>query len=75
MSRPSVTTHSPLPLPAVGDLTAGNLNDGGGAPLCANSAYNDDITLSAGAVLCQAFGADCMFTAWGGITLPSMTQL
>ena len=63
----------------VGDsITAGDLNDGGqlrgGAPdtTCANSAFNDDITFSSGAVLCSdalGFGADCMYTAWGGIQL------
>ena len=60
----------------VGDsITAGDLNDGGagiGAPsICGNAAFNDDITLSTGGQLCLpealgGFGADCMFTAWGG---------
>ena len=60
----------------IGDsISAGDLNDvGGGDSRCANAAFNDDITLSSGAVLCRAFGADCMYTAWGGITLPEMTQ-
>jgi hypothetical protein len=63
----------------VGDsITAGDLNDGGqvkgGGPAntCANSAFNDDITFSSGAVLCSAelgFDADCMYTAWGGIQM------
>lgn len=71
----------------VGDsITAGDLNDnGGGTSVCANAAWDDDITLSSGAQLCLppelgGFGADCMFTAWGGITLGlpptwGMTQL
>ena len=40
--------------------------------ICANSAFNDDITYSSGALLCTSaygFGADCMYTAWGGIQL------
>jgi hypothetical protein len=59
----------------VGDsITAGDLNDGAGMNVCGNAAFNDDITLSTGGQLClpQAlggFGADCMYTAWGGITL------
>ena len=63
----------------VGDsITAGDMDDGGegagGAPdkSCVNSAFNDDITYSSGAILCsqqRGFGADCMYTAWGGITL------
>jgi hypothetical protein len=74
----------------VGDsITAGNLNDGGqvkgggSTAICANSAFNDDITFSSGAILCSAllgFDADCMYTAWGGIQLGvgsswGMTQL
>jgi hypothetical protein len=62
-------------LEVVGDsISAGDLNDGGGAPFCANAAFNDDITLSTAGQLCLplaqgGFGADCMFTAWGGIRL------
>jgi hypothetical protein len=76
------TFLAPPPAPArrlefVGDsITAGDLNDGGlGNSVCGNAAYNDDITLSTGGQLCLSeqlggFGADCMFTAWGGIRLP-----
>lgn len=59
----------------VGDsITAGDLNDATPSTLCANAAWNNDITLSSGALLCLpealgGFGADCMYTAWGGITL------
>jgi hypothetical protein len=64
----------------VGDsITAGDLNDGAGdgraSPAqCSNSAGNDDITLSSGGRLCLpaaagGLGADCTFTAWGGIRL------
>lgn len=67
-------------LEILGDsISAGDLNDGGGAPFCANSAFNDDITLSTAGQLCLplaqgGFGADCMFTAWGGIRLGSDAQ-
>ena len=68
---------APAPLPAaarriefVGDsISAGDLNDGDGSAVCGNNAVNDDITLSSGAVACAAFGAECMYTAWGGIRL------
>jgi len=59
----------------VGDsISAGDLNDGSPALTCGNSPWNDDITLSSGGQLCLpealgGFGADCMYTAWGGITL------
>ena len=59
----------------VGDsITAGDLNDNGGAAVCGNAVFNDDITLSSGALLCRpaslgGLDADCMHTAWGGITL------
>jgi hypothetical protein len=63
----------------VGDsITAGDLNDGGentggsADTVCANSAFNDDITFSSGGILCSSqlgFNAECMYTAWGGITL------
>jgi hypothetical protein len=42
---------------------------------CANAAFNNDVTQSAGAVLCRTFNADCMFTAWGGITLPGIAAM
>ena len=79
--------HATRRIEFIGDsITAGDLNDGGqlqagglkpnlaGQPntVCANSAFNDDITFSSGAVLCSSaygFGADCMYTAWGGIQL------
>lgn len=66
---------APRRLEFVGDsISAGDLNDNEGAPICANAAYNNDITLSTGGVLCGpesqgGFSADCMFTAWGGIQL------
>ena len=59
----------------VGDsISAGDLNDNGGVRVCGNAVFNDDITLSSGGQLCLpealgGFGADCMFTAWGGIQL------
>ena len=59
----------------IGDsITAGDLNDNAGATQCANGVFNDDITQSWGSVICRSevaggFGADCMHTAWGGITL------
>ncbi len=66
----------------VGDsISAGDLNDGAGADgsapqFCGNIAINDDITKTSGARLClpppTGFGADCSFTAWGGITLSEM---
>jgi hypothetical protein len=66
----------------IGDsISAGDLNDGaaadGSAPaLCGNIAMNDDITKTSGARLClpppTGFGAECYFTAWGGITLGGM---
>ena len=70
----------PRRLEFVGDsITAGDLNDGAGdggaSPAqCSNSAGNDDITLSSGGRLCLpasagGLGADCTFTAWGGIKL------
>lgn len=59
-----------------GDLNAGFLADGiGSPPQCGNAAVNNDILLCYGAVLCRAFGADCMHTAWGGITLEGMVPL
>lgn len=40
-------------LEILGDsISAGDLNDGGGAQACANSAFNDDITLSSAGQLC-----------------------
>jgi hypothetical protein len=42
---------------------------------CGNAAFNNDILLGYGAGLCRAFGADCMHTAWGGITLQGMVPL
>jgi hypothetical protein len=60
----------------VGDsITAGDLNDGqSGDVVCGNAAFNNDITYSTGGRLCLpislgGFGADCMFSAWGGIRL------
>ena len=55
-------------------ITAGDLLDTGGATTCANAAWNDDITMSSGSRLCApltqgGFDADCMHTAWGGVTL------
>lgn len=75
------TVNSPPPMSSrrlefVGDsITAGDLNDGAGQNVCGNSAYNDDITYSTGGQLCLAtslggFGADCLYTAFGGIRLP-----
>jgi hypothetical protein len=58
--------------------------DTGGSTACANAAWNNDITKSSGGQLCAplslgGFDADCMHTAWGGITLGDkrwgMTQL
>lgn len=79
---------APPPPPAarviefVGDsISAGDLNDGAAAdgsapPQCGNIAMNDDITKTSGARLClpppTGFGADCYFTAWGGVTLSGM---
>lgn len=71
---------SPRRLEFVGDsITAGDLNDGAGQAVCGNAAYNDDITLSTGGQLCLpaalgGFGADCMYTAWGGIRLGDSSQ-
>ena len=66
----------------VGDsISAGDLNDGAGADgsapgHCGNIAINDDITKTSGARLClpppTGFAADCLFTAWGGVTLSAM---
>jgi hypothetical protein len=68
----SAPPNAPRRLEFVGDsITAGDLNDASPASICANGAWNDDISLSSGAVLCQSFGADCMYTAWGGIQLGS----
>lgn len=59
----------------IGDsITAGDLLDTGGSSVCANAAWNDDVSLSSGSRLCApaalgGFDADCMHTAWGGITL------
>jgi hypothetical protein len=54
----------------VGDsISAGDLNDGSGSTDCGNNAVNDDITLTSGALVCAALGAECMHSAWGGITL------
>lgn len=67
-------------LEILGDsITAGDLNDGDGASVCANAMFNDDITLSSAGRLCLplaqgGFGADCMFTAWGGIRLGDAQQ-
>jgi hypothetical protein len=67
-------------LEVLGDsISAGDLNDGGGAALCANGVFNDDITLSSAGQLCLpvsqgGFGADCMYTAWGGIRLGDVAQ-
>jgi hypothetical protein len=80
--------HPPSPkkrrMEFVGDsITAGDLTDNGqvkgGGPdiVCANAAFNDDITNTVGAILCNpetGFDADCMFTAWGGITLGTPEQ-
>ena len=73
-----VATAAPSParrLEFIGDsISAGDLNDGQGATTCSNSAGNDDITLSSGGRLCLptaagGLGAECMYSAWGGITL------
>jgi hypothetical protein len=79
--------HAVRRIEFIGDsISAGDLNDGGELPagglhpttagqpntVCANAAFNDDITFSSGAVLCSSaygFGAECMYTAWGGIQL------
>ena len=59
----------------VGDsITAGDLNDGAPSTRCGNAVFNDDIIYSTGGQLCLdesqgGFGADCMYTAWGGIRL------
>ena len=55
-------------------ITAGDLVDNGGASSCANAAWNDDVLMSSGSRLCApaalgGFDADCMHTAWGGISL------
>jgi hypothetical protein len=73
---------APRAIEFVGDsISAGDLNDGaaadGSAPaLCGNIAINDDITKTSGARLClpppTGFGAECYFTAWGGVTLGGM---
>ena len=61
---------------SAGDLNAGFLASGVGSPArCGNAAFNNDILLGYGAGLCRAFGADCMHTAWGGITLQGMVPL
>lgn len=57
-------------LEAIGDsISAGDLNSGDGQHVCGNAAFNNDITQSSAGILCDAFGADCMYTAWGGIRL------
>jgi hypothetical protein len=68
---------SPRRLEFIGDsITAGDLNDvGGGDTQCANAAFNDDVLLSTGGQLCFALGADCMYTAWGGGTVDTLTAL
>lgn len=78
---PNPTPAAPVRrLEFIGDsITAGDLNDGSGLSECANAAYNDDITFSSGANLCKpvdqgGFGADCMYTAWGGIKLGAADQ-
>ena len=59
-----------------GDLNAGFLENGVGSNAqCGNAAVNNDILLCYGATICRAFGADCMHTAWGGITLEGMVPL
>ena len=47
---------------------------GSGQSKCANDPWNDDITMTFGGLLCApvsrgGLGADCHFTAWGGIQL------
>jgi hypothetical protein len=74
--------RAPRAIEFVGDsISAGDLNDGaaadGSAPAqCGNIAINDDITKTSGARLClpppTGFGAECYFTAWGGVTLTGM---
>jgi len=75
----------PLPAAArrlefIGDsISAGDLNQGDGAAVCANGAFNNDILSSVGGLLCSPAGVgngsgwggsvDCTYTAWGGITL------
>jgi hypothetical protein len=79
-NAPPPPPSSPPPI----SITAGDLLDNGGSSACANAAWNNDVTLSSGSRLCApaAFGgfdADCIHTAWGGITLGDkswgMTQL
>ena len=65
----------PKRLEFVGDsITAGDLNDGAPSTLCGNAVFNDDIIYSTGGQLCLhesqgGFGAECVYTAWGGIRL------
>lgn len=76
----------------IGDsISAGDLNSASfgvlnpTVPVCGNAAWNNDITVTSGGILCTpealgGLGADCHFTAWGGITLGvpprwGMTQL
>lgn len=72
----------------IGDsISAGDLNDASflrPATTCGNAMWNDDILYSMGGLLCApgapdnetlSLGADCMFTAWGGITLDGMQRL
>lgn len=68
---PPPPPHTPARrLEFVGDsISAGDLNDGTGATLCGNNAFNDDVTLTSGALVCTALSAECATTAWGGITL------
>mmetsp|Transcript_16426 Transcript_16426/g.39089 ORF Transcript_16426/g.39089 Transcript_16426/m.39089 type:complete len:374 (+) Transcript_16426:2-1123(+) len=75
-----VFVPSPAPptrrLEFVGDsITAGDLNDAYPAKVCGNAMWNNDIDLSSGAIICKQYGADCMYTAWGGITLAGMRPL
>lgn len=39
----------------------------GGAMPLPNSLWADDVTLTYGSLLCDAFGADCQTVSWGGI--------
>jgi hypothetical protein len=72
---PAFNSLSPPPnQPTTHSITAGDLLDTGGSSACANAAWNDDVSLSSGSRLCAplalgGFDADCMHTAWGGITL------
>ena len=63
---------APLPSPRRLELLGDSITSGD-AILCPSPLFNDaalwtdDWTLTSGAVLCAAFGADCSAVSWGGM--------